>query len=98
MGCAAWRLLVRFWLRYRDVECSGGLDYLHCCACVRVSLVELDGLREGAGAEEPVAHALLRLESHRLGPGRIVEQGADCGAVGGEVERIVEQDSRLPVD
>jgi hypothetical protein len=45
-----WHLLVRFWLRQRHVECSGGLEHLHRCACVRMSLVELDGLREGAGA------------------------------------------------
>ncbi len=31
-----WRLLVRFWLRLRDVECFGGLQRFHRYACVRV--------------------------------------------------------------
>src|SRR5664279_726210 len=63
-----------------------------------VSLVELDGLYEGARAEESLEHALFRLAAHRPGPRRIVEQVADRGTVGGEVERIVEQDSCLTVD
>jgi hypothetical protein len=65
---------------------------------LNVSLVELDGLYEGARAEEPAEHALLRLAPERLRPHRIVDQGADRGAVSGEVERIVEQHSRLAVD
>jgi hypothetical protein len=50
------------------------------CALLRlpadVSLVELDGLHEGARAEEPMAHALVRLAPDRLRPRRVLEQTA----------------------
>ena len=45
-----WCLLVRFWLRRHDAECSGGLQHLRRCARLPISLVQLDRLYEGARA------------------------------------------------
>src|SRR5450755_462705 len=66
------------------------------CLRVEVLLVELDRLGQvraprnrGARAPSP------RVRSLRRAP--VLEQRADRGAVGGEIERIVEQDSRLAV-